>query len=258
MMESDQTMPTPAQLLLAHPGQLRLQCTSYLLVGPEGLVLIDPGSCVGDEEIIRRLHAEGYAARDVRTVLLTHCHVDHALAAGRWRERGAVLVATPYTAAVLRAGSREVWYEYPDYVFPTEVDREAADGEVLRLAGLEVQALHTPGHTPGCASYLVDTQHGLTAFTGDLLTNEGHPGWAGSVGFSAEQTLASLERLLAAAPVRACWGHGVIEESAVTWIQRGIALGRAGQWVLDPDLHPDAGPEPGMSRRPSPPPPSPL
>ncbi len=247
-------MSRPAQLLLAHPGQLRLQCTSYLLVGPEGLILIDPGSSVGEEAILRRLRELGRGPGDLRAVLFTHCHVDHALSAGAWRERGCPLVATPYTAGVLRAGSREVWYEYPECVIPTEVDREVADGEVLALGGLEITALHTPGHTPGCVSYLVDTEAGLTALTGDLLTHEGHPGWAGSVGFSVEQSLASLEKLLAVAPARACWGHGVIEEPATQWLERGIALGRAGEWSLDPHLHPDARPEPDMARRPSSPP----
>lgn len=251
-------MPTPAQFLLAHPGQLRLQCTSYFLVGPQGLVLIDPGSQVGEEAILQRLQQLGYTPQDLAAVLLTHCHVDHALAAGAWRQRGCPLMATPYTAAVLRAGSPEVWYEYPECVFPTEVDREVADGETLALAGVEITAVHTPGHTPGCVSFLVQTQDGLTAFTGDLLTDQGHPGWAGSLGFSLEQTLASLEKLLAAAPARACWGHGVIEEPAQAWLRRGIALGRAGKWVLDPDLHPDARPEPGMAARPSAPPTPPV
>lgn len=250
-------MPPTAQCLIAHPGQLRLQCTSYFLLGPQGPVLIDPGSQVGEEAILQRLQDLGYAPSDLAAILFTHCHVDHALAAGAWRGRGCPLVATPYTAAVLRAGSPEVWYEYPECVLPTEVDREVADGETLHLAGLEITVLHTPGHTPGCASYLVGTQDGLTAFTGDLLTHQGHPGWAGSVGFSPEQTLASLEKLLAAAPARACWGHGIVEEPAEAWLRRGIALGRAGQWVLDPDLHPDARPEPEMRRRPASPQPPP-
>ena len=93
-------------------------------------------------------------------------------------QRGSRIAATPYTAAVLRAGGPEVWYEYPDYVWPTPVDREIADGEVLRLAGLEIRVLHLPGHTPGCAGFLVETAEGLTALTGDLLTGRGHPGWA--------------------------------------------------------------------------------
>ena len=242
-------MTTPAQLIVAHPGQLRLQCTSYLLVGPEGLVLIDPGSSVGHEDLCHCLAEHGYAPEQVGWVLLTHCHADHVLAAGAWRERGAQLVATPYTAAALRAGSHEVWYEYPDYVLPTEVDREVTDGEVLRLAGLEILALHTPGHTPGCAGFLVETEVGLTAFTGDLLTTLCSPGWAGSVGFSPEQTLASLEKLLTAAPVRICWGHSIIEEPAGEWLRKGIALGRAGEWIIDGELHPESTLAEGMPRR---------
>jgi glyoxylase-like metal-dependent hydrolase (beta-lactamase superfamily II) len=237
-------------LLLAHPGRY-LQCASYLLVGPEGLVLVDPGSGVGDADLVRRLGEYGYAPEEVGWVLLTHCHCDHTLAARRWRERGSRIAATPYTAAVLRAGGPEVWYEYPDYVWPTPVDREIADGEVLRLAGLEIRVLHLPGHTPGCAGFLVETAEGLTALTGDLLTGRGHPGWAGSAGFFAEETRASVEKLLAAAPARAVWGHGPIAEPASDWLRRGLALERAGEWIIDADPHPGARPAPGMERRPA-------
>ena len=241
-------MPTPAQLIIAHPGRY-LQCTTYLLVGPEGLVLIDPGTLVGDADIVARLAREGYAPEQVGWVLLTHCHMDHSLAAGAWRERGAQLVASPYTAAQVRAGSREVWYEFPDYVFPTDVDREAGDGEVLHIAGLEIGVLATPGHTPGCTSFLVETQERLTAFTGDLITTEAHPGWGGSVGFSVEESLASTEKLLEAGPARACWGHGVIEEPAEAWLGRALELGRTGQWTIDSQFHPKAQPAEGMPRR---------
>ena len=233
-----------AKVHIAHPGG-RLQCTSYLVVGPEGALLVDCGSGYCEGELLAGIRRAGSAPQDVSHVLLTHCHVDHALGAGRVRRRGMRLVAAPRTAEILRAGGHQVWYEFPEAVEPTEVDAAPEDGEVLHVAGLDVRVVHTPGHTDGCATYLVETDAGLAAFTGDLLGGNGHPGWTGSEGFSVEQSLRSIERLLALAPALAFWGHGAIDAPACEWLRRGLQIGRAGQWQLHGELHPDVPPPDG-------------
>ena len=222
---------------VVHPGDL-LQCTTYLLAGQGGSALVDPGSGIAEERVLEGIRRAGADPADIRYVLLTHCHVDHARGAYRFRERGAKLVASPRTAEILRAGGHQVWYEYPEEVIPTEVDLTPGDAALLDLCGLEVQVVHTPGHTDGCVSYLVATDEGLAAFTGDLITGMGHPGWAGSEGFSVAATLASIDKLIALAPRRAFWGHGPIDEPPTVWLNRARALGRAGRWQLDAEPHP--------------------
>jgi len=225
-----------------------LQCTTYAVVGPRGAVLVDPGSGYAEQQVVAGVCAAGLSVEALSAALLTHCHVDHARGAYRFRERGVRLVASPRTAEILRRGGHQVWYEYPRHVVATEVDLTPGDGEVLTLGGIEVTALHTPGHTDGCASYLVETEAGRTAFTGDILMRNGHPGWAGSEGFSVDATLASIEKLLAHAPARAFTGHGAVEGPAIEWLRGALELGRAGHWQLDAELHPQsappAGPEP--------------
>ena len=220
-----------------------LQCTTYLVAGPAGAVLVDPGSSVGEEEILRKIGGLGLKIEDVRYALITHCHVDHALGAYRFREMGVKLVSAPYTAEVLRAGGHQVWYEYPAWVVPTPMDLIAADGETVRLCELDVQVIHTPGHTPGCASYLIRTEQGLAAFTGDLYSAAGRLSWAGSEGFSAAQTLHSLERLLELAPDCVFTGHGAGGIPASEWLREAIRKGRAGEWVVAGEFHPDAVPD---------------
>jgi len=222
---------------VVHPGG-SLQCTTYLIDDAGGAVLVDPGSGSVEEEVLDGICRAGRTVDDVPYALLTHCHVDHALGAYRFRRRGMQLVASPRTAEILRAGGHQVWYEYPDAVVPTEVDLTPGDGEVVELCGVEIQAVHTPGHTDGCVSYLVESDEGLAAFTGDLVDARGHPGWAGSEGFSVEATLASIEKLIALAPARAFWGHGVVEQPALDWLRAALALGRRGQWELHTELHP--------------------
>lgn len=236
---------TPARLPAIHivcPGGY-LQCVTYLIDGPDGAVLVDPGSSTCEEEILRNIAQLGRRIEDVRYALLTHCHVDHALGACRFRDMGIKLVSTPYTAQVLRAGSCEVWYEYPDWIVPTDVDVAAGDGEVLRVCGMELRVVHTPGHTPGCASYLVRSEQGLAAFTGDLYSASGRISWAGSTGFSVQDTLRSLERLQALAPDLVFTGHGTVRVPVSDWLREAVRQGRAGEWVVDGRFHPDAVPD---------------
>jgi len=225
-----------------------LQCWTYLVAGPEGAVLVDPGSGVCEGAINAEIRRCGLALEDVRYVLLTHCHVDHAGGAHLYRERGMKLVASPTAAGKLRAASREVWYEYPAYVIPTRVDLMPTDGERLDLCGLSVTAVYTPGHTAGSTSYLFDGPDGAVAFTGDMLEGDGGLAWAGSEDFCEDAVLASVAKLLALAPARAFWGHGVVARPATAWLRDGLALGRAGRWRRVTARHPEHRP-PALLRR---------
>src|SRR5690606_8936954 len=60
----------------------------YLLVGPDGPVLIETGPGSTLPAVRAALAAHGFAPADVRAVLLTHIHLDHAGAAGWWAQQG--------------------------------------------------------------------------------------------------------------------------------------------------------------------------
>ncbi len=224
-----------------------LQCTTYLIDGPAGALLVDPGCGYWHPEVLAGIERVGGRPENISHALLTHCHVDHARGAYKFRHAGVKLVASPYTAEVLRVGGRQVWYEFPADVVATEVDVIPPDGEVLALAGLAVRVIYTPGHTPGCVSYLVATDAGLAAFTGDLIGLTGHPGWAGSEGFSQDDTMAGVAKLLAAAPDVAYQGHGPVPGPACDWLTLAADRGRAGQWEIHGEMHPHIPPPPGRS-----------
>jgi len=241
-------MCAPARVDVVHPGGY-LQCTSYLIEAPGGLILVDPGSGVAEREVIANIERTGRGLTDVQAVLITHCHYDHARGAYRFRRHGARIIASPRTAAILRAGGHQVWPEYPEYVIPTEIDQTVADGESVGLCGISLHVLHTPGHTEGCASFMVETDGGLAVFTGDLISSRGHPGWAGSEGFCTDATLRSIQHLLEAGPARAFSGHAVIAQPASEWLNAALKLGRSGQWELDDQLHPEKRPPEFFERR---------
>jgi glyoxylase-like metal-dependent hydrolase (beta-lactamase superfamily II) len=104
--------------------------------------------------------------REVLGILLTHAHDDHIRAARKFAD----LVDAPI---LLNPADRMLWDEvYPD-VAP---DAEMNDGDTFEIAGTTLEALHTPGHSPGSTCYYLGSEH--TLFSGDTLFNGG-PGATG-------------------------------------------------------------------------------
>lgn len=133
-------------------------------VGPDGLgavlvtssaghVLID-GALPGSAPLIAAsIRALGFRVEDVKLILSSHTHYDHAggIAALQQASR-AIVAASPWSARELRRGGAEpddpqaaIALPYPSV---REV-REIADGETLRVGPLALTAHFTPGHTAG-------------------------------------------------------------------------------------------------------------
>ena len=126
-------------------------CLAYLIVSDSEAAVIDPLRAFTDE-YVRDAQVLG---ADIEYALDTHVHADHVsgirdLAA----ETGAV--------AVLPEAAAERGVEY-------DVDYETiGDGETLTVGDVEIEAIHTPGHTTGMTAYRV----GNVLFTGDGLFTE--------------------------------------------------------------------------------------
>ncbi|GAA1340194.1 MBL fold metallo-hydrolase [Arthrobacter roseus] len=106
------------------------------------------------------------SGRTVKAILLTHAHDDHI---------GAALELQKSTGAPIHLHSedRMLW----DRVYPDHApDGDVADGDTFDVAGVQLTALHTPGHSPGSVSYHLPSEKAV--FTGDTLFNGG-PGATG-------------------------------------------------------------------------------
>jgi glyoxylase-like metal-dependent hydrolase (beta-lactamase superfamily II) len=213
----------------AHAGGY-MQCRTWLIPGAGGAALVDPGSGVEEDSLLANLRQLGCSPSDIRYLLITHAHVDHAMGAGRLRRWGAKIVASAYTARLMEGASPVVWGEHPELVRPVTVDVRVADGEELDCSGFAIGCHLTPGHTHGCVTYMVETADGRAGFTGDIVMGDGRPGWAGPGEYSASETVASLEKLRGIRVACAYPGHGAPITDPEAWLQRALALGRGGEW----------------------------
>jgi metallo-beta-lactamase class B len=131
--------------------------SAILVTSPDGHVLLDGGLPESAPLIAASIRALGFRLEDVKVLLNSHAHFDHAggLAALQ-KASGADVVLHPWSAAVLRMGT-----SLPDdpqhglYLpFPgVRANREVANGEVVQLGSLAFTAHYTGGHTPGGTSW---------------------------------------------------------------------------------------------------------
>lgn len=135
--------------------------------------------------------------RKVLAILLTHAHNDHIGAA---REVADAVGAPIY----LNPDDLVLWEQvYPD----AGPDRHLVHGDVFRIGGAELRAIHTPGHSPGSTCFLLEEQG--TVFTGDTLFNGG-PGATGRSYSDYPTILASIRERLLTLPAETVvhTGHG--------------------------------------------------
>lgn len=127
--------------------------TALLITSPQGHVLIDGALPNSAPLILRNIRALGFDVRDVRLILNSHVHFDHAGGiAALQRASGARVAASVPSAPVLERGTSAPGDpqhgELLDFPAVPGVQR-FADGETLRVGPIALTAHLTPGHTPG-------------------------------------------------------------------------------------------------------------
>jgi metallo-beta-lactamase class B len=131
--------------------------SAVLVTSSRGHVLIDGALPESAPEILKNIRALGFRAEDVKLILNSHPHFDHAGGiAALQRASGAAVAASPASAPVLERGASGP--DDPQYgqllAFPAASRvRVIADGETVRVGPLALTAHFTPGHTPGGTSW---------------------------------------------------------------------------------------------------------
>lgn len=133
--------------------------SSFLITTPDGHFLIDGGIPQTPKLIEANIAALGFSIGDVRYLLSSHAHADHAGGLAQMkRDSGAIFAASAADKPILEAG-RISYGPSANWRFPpVRVDRILADGDTLTLGGVTLTAHLTPGHTPGCTSWSLDVR----------------------------------------------------------------------------------------------------
>jgi glyoxylase-like metal-dependent hydrolase (beta-lactamase superfamily II) len=180
-------------------GQERYSNLTYMIdCGPEGVALIDPTYDSEVELTLANVEKCGRKKTDIRWVLNTHCHVDHAMADHKFRELGAKILVHEADAAAIERGTQVTAFYLIKGLsaFPRcPVDQRLADGEELALGTRRLRVIHTPGHTPGSVCFLLEADGKNLLFSGDTVLYDGRLGWQGNPYADNRQYAASLRKL---------------------------------------------------------------
>jgi glyoxylase-like metal-dependent hydrolase (beta-lactamase superfamily II) len=179
--------------------------SAFLLVLSEP-VLIDTGAGRSIEALVENIRATGTDPAAVKTVILTHNHIDHIGGAPYLRERyGVRFVMHELDAPAVRTGDDRATAAgmYGVSFPPTPVDETFTGSEHrLEIGGDTIVLFHTPGHTPGSISPYIDLGGRRVLFAQDV-----HGPFMAAFGSDIDQWRDSMERLIGLSPDILCEGH---------------------------------------------------
>ncbi|SDT94921.1 MBL fold metallo-hydrolase [Desulfobacula phenolica] len=148
------------------------ECSVYMVdtQSDEGLVLIDAGMNL---DMIRQINSHGILFENIQHCILTHCHIDHiGICAQLSRELSDIkfyaheLDAVPIEKPNHDGRTAASWYgvRYE----PVKLYQKFTSDTILRIGNYDFQIIHTPGHTPGSISVLVESKGKKVLFGQDL------------------------------------------------------------------------------------------
>ncbi len=217
------------------------------LIETDHLTLVDTGIPGSAEKILQAVRAFGKQPKDIRHILVTHCHPDHSGSLAALKQAtGAPAYMHPTDAAMVRAGKAfRPMTPAPGYltgllfrmfiprvsatISAAAIEHEVHDGEKLPLAG-GIRAVHVPGHCAGQLAFLW-LRHGGVLFAADAASNV--MGLGLSLGYeNLEEGKRSLSKIAAQDFEVACFGHGraILKGASIRfrrkWSTRTLTLNR--------------------------------
>jgi len=128
---------------------------SYLVVSDKGAILLDGTLAKNVGHIEKNIRTLGFELRDVKIIVNSHAHFDHAAGIAKLkRDTGAQVMAMEADRSALENGRQEGDTNYGGAIFPAvKVDRALKDGDVVAVGNVKMAAIATPGHTKGCTTW---------------------------------------------------------------------------------------------------------
>jgi len=131
------------------------EITSFLITTPKGHVLIDAGPAEMAPEVLASIRELGFRPEDVKYLLNTQAHFDHAGGfAALKKATGATLAVMEGDAELMARGGKGDFAFGDKFPYePIKPDRILHDGDTVEIGGTVLKAVLTPGHTRGCTTW---------------------------------------------------------------------------------------------------------
>jgi metallo-beta-lactamase class B len=138
--------------------------TSYLVVTPQGNILINSGFDENVPLIQKSVEQLGFHFSDTKILLISQGHNDHCASAALVKKlTGAKYMVMDADVPVVESGGKMDFFygDHPDMLFPpTKVDRVLRDGDTVTLGSAVLTAHLTPGHNKGTTTWTMDEVEG--------------------------------------------------------------------------------------------------
>ncbi|WP_305824509.1 subclass B3 metallo-beta-lactamase [Massilia brevitalea] len=184
---------------------------SVLITSSKGHILIDGGTPKSAQTIIEHVRRLGFKPEDIKYILVSHAHVDHAGGVAQLqRLSGATVLTSPAAQPVLESGKPDrgdpQFGALPD-MEPVENVKTVRDGEIVSVGPLAVKANYTPGHTRGGISWTWTAQElagAMQMVYADSLNAFGLHGFRYSGDARYPEAKADIERSIARVAALPC------------------------------------------------------
>jgi metallo-beta-lactamase class B len=153
--------------------------TSFLIVTPQGHILLDSGFFETVPQIQKNVAHLGFRVEDIKILINSHAHYDHAGGLARLKElTGARLMASEADAELLARGGKLDPNFGDRFVYtPVTADRILRDGEKVEFGGVTMTAHLTPGHTKGCTTWTMSVKEGSKQYDVVFVGSSSVPGY---------------------------------------------------------------------------------
>jgi glyoxylase-like metal-dependent hydrolase (beta-lactamase superfamily II) len=196
-----------------------LAANCYLLID-ERKALIDVG---GDFQFILNAVKRYMDPRELDYVILTHSHYDHAAAAGHFKGIASIVIHEKEYSLMKAQGFASFMFGVKFKEF--EPDISLKGGEKINLGSIELEVIHTPGHSPGSICLYEAERKWL--FSGDTVFAYGSFGRVDLPGGSARELIESIEKLSELEVRNLYPGHeDVVEGNASEHIKKSLRIAK--------------------------------
>lgn len=153
--------------------------TSFLITTEKGHILIDGGFSETAPQIRRNITKLGFRLEDVKILLNSHAHLDHAGGLAEIKAAsGARLFASQADSVLLASGGKGDFSFGDRLPFPpVKADRILRDDEKINFGGVTLKAHLTPGHTKGCTTWTTTVFEGGRKYKAVFVCSTTAPGY---------------------------------------------------------------------------------